>query len=209
MNQPVVRTVGNISTAIAQSEFGNSVQRSIQVNIIQDRVSSDKTSGKDNVNDSICSFQSQHHIFRGAAELCCREHGALFVTCSLQKTGRPADETATPDTITASAFNSDFLKNSIHIYLISLSFQPMDNYAICIPRQMLKIHGTQKYNAIMISCFRTLLLSVPVGTLGPCNLTKIRKVEEVQFTGFICISNCTECRKRSCINSIKFAHINF
>ena len=31
MNQPVVRTVGNISTAIAQSEFGNSVQRSIQV----------------------------------------------------------------------------------------------------------------------------------------------------------------------------------
>ena len=31
VNQPVVRTVGNISTAIAQSEFGNSVQRSIQV----------------------------------------------------------------------------------------------------------------------------------------------------------------------------------
>ena len=44
VNQPVVRTVGNISTAIAQSEFGNSVQRSIQV-IIKDRVhnlSSDK-----------------------------------------------------------------------------------------------------------------------------------------------------------------------
>ena len=31
VNQPVVRTVGNISTAIAQSEFGNSVHRSVQV----------------------------------------------------------------------------------------------------------------------------------------------------------------------------------
>ena len=31
VNQPVVRTVGNISTAIAQSEFGTSVQRGVQV----------------------------------------------------------------------------------------------------------------------------------------------------------------------------------
>ena len=33
VNQPVVRTVGNISTAIVQSEFGTSVQRGVQVSI--------------------------------------------------------------------------------------------------------------------------------------------------------------------------------
>ena len=37
VNQPVVRTVGNISTAIAQSEFGNSVHRSVQVSPDQAR----------------------------------------------------------------------------------------------------------------------------------------------------------------------------
>ena len=105
-----------------------------------------------------------------------------------------------------------FFENLIHVYLISSSFQFYQwiiiTQTIVIPRQMLKIHGTQKYNAIMISCFLT-QYPLSAGTLGPCNLTKIRKVEEVQFTGFICISNCTECRKRSCINSIKFAHIYF
>ena len=115
--------------------------------------------------------------------------------------------------LTPSTFNCEsFLENLIHIYLISSSFQfyqwMIITQTTCIPRQMLKIHGTQKYNAIMISCFLT-QYPLSAGTLGPCNLTKIRKVEEVQFTGFICISNCTECRKRSCINSIKFAHIYF
>ena len=33
-NQPVMRTVGNISTAIAQSDFGNSVHNSVRVKFI-------------------------------------------------------------------------------------------------------------------------------------------------------------------------------
>ena len=109
MNQPVVRTVGNISTAIAQSEFGNSVQRSIQVYYTRQTESALTRQVARTMSIIVfVPFKPQHHIFRGAAELCCRELGALFVTCSLQKTGRPADETATPDTMTPSAFNSDF-----------------------------------------------------------------------------------------------------
>ena len=164
---------------------------------------------KGNINVNIWFFQ-RSHVFRGAAELCFREPGAPCVACSPQTAGQPADGAAAPDSV--HIYLWIFFENLIHIYLISSSFQFYQWIIITqttwIPRRMLKIHGTQKYNAIMISCFLT-QYPLSAGTLGPCNLTKIRKVEEVQFTGFICISNCTECRKRSCINSIKFAHIYF
>ena len=38
VNQPVVRTVSNISTAIVQSEFGTSVQRGVQVTTFSIRI---------------------------------------------------------------------------------------------------------------------------------------------------------------------------